>query len=208
MILSCYTGTDMAGCQAQDCSSPCCRKRWPPQGAHLRAPALSHCLLGMRWPRCSGRRTRGPGRREPEPEHTVPFCGRVQAQAGLMLFLHHGTAPDVTALRSRRIVPAKGLRRRAAAETARQPASGSSPATGTMAGPLRETDGRPPRVPRSGTRLLPRSTCSTCSRAAARTVPTAAVMVSCATGAERLKAALLLGHQPAEHFGPSNSRLI
>ena len=78
----------------------------------------------------------------------------------------------------------------------------------TMAGPLRETDGRPPRVPRSGTRLLPRSTCSTCSRAAARTVLTAAVLMSCATGAERLQAALLLGHQPAEHFGPSNSRLI
>ena len=32
--------------------------------------------------------------------------------------------------------------------------------------------------------------------------------MSCATGAERLQAALLLGHQPAEHFGPSNSRLI
>ena len=44
------------------------------QGARLRAPARSHCLPGIRWPRCSGRRTRRRDRREPEPEHTGCHC--------------------------------------------------------------------------------------------------------------------------------------
>ena len=96
------------------------------QGARLRARARSHCLLEIQWPRCSGRCTRGRGRPAGTRARTHrsflrPCPTWQQAQGGLMLFVLHGTAPDVTALRSRRSVRAKGLRRRAAAETARQP---------------------------------------------------------------------------------------
>ena len=107
-------------------SSPCCQlwRRWrcaagcaPASTGTLALPARDTVAEMQR----SVHARAGPPSRNPSQNTPFLFAAEVSKLKPGLLFALHGTASDVTALRSRRSVRTKGLRRRAAAETARQP---------------------------------------------------------------------------------------
>ena len=107
-------------------SSPCCQlwRRWrcaagcaPTSTGTLALPARDTVAEMQR----SVHARAGPPSRNPSQNTPFLFAAEVSKLKPGLLFALHGTASDVTALCSRRSVRTKGLRRRAAAETARQP---------------------------------------------------------------------------------------
>ena len=92
-----------------------------PQGARLRARARSHCLLEIQWPRCSGRCTRGRGRPAGTRARTHRSFLRRKCPSSSQVCSSHSMARHQMSLHCAAAAVCGGLRRRAAAETARQP---------------------------------------------------------------------------------------
>ena len=91
------------------------------QGARLRARARSHCLLEIQWPRCSGRCTRGRGRPAGTRARTHRSFLRRKCPSSSQVCSSHSMARHQMSLHCAAAAVCGGLRRRAAAETARQP---------------------------------------------------------------------------------------